>query len=442
MPLELFVYIGAILSGGWSLARPQIGIYYLVLVFPLQTLRYGAMAYTMGAQLIDLVLLGVVIGMFLRRRTALFAEMPLKNLCMAFAVFWYWSLWYGSFLWSLPLPISIGDARFSDWKSIIEMTIFGFVTFAVIKNKAQIETVLIMMCVSMFYVAFDFFQVMSARDLSHYSYLLRYSGLMGYAGVNGLGAFAASMGLLLIGLYCWDLPVFLKLGIPVVSVACLYTVLFSFSRGAYLAFVAGALFIGIAKRSAGIILIFASILVVFAVVPGVSDRITGTYAQSGSSSEGSLDSSSQSRLLVWQDAIELIKSHPILGTGFDSYRYMHRVASLEDTHNYYLKVCLEEGPIGLLLYLALLGGMISQGYRLYRSGSNRFFSSLGLGFAACMVGAAVANVFGDRWTYQQIASYWWVLLAVVGRAQLLSDEANDKVDQVQAAAPELEPALV
>ena len=74
---------------------------------------------------------------------------------------------------------------------------------------------------------------------------------------------------------------------------------------------------------------------------------------------------------------------------------------------------------------------------MFRSSPDRFLSSLGLGFAACMVASAVANFFGDRWTYQQIVSYWWVLLAVVGRAQLLSFEA---VLETQEALPPLEPA--
>jgi O-antigen ligase len=118
---------------------------------------------------------------------------------------------------------------------------------------------------------------------------------------------------------------------------------------------------------------------------------------------------------------------------------MHRVGSLEDTHNYYLKVWLEEGSIGLLLFLALLGAMVRQGYTLFRSSSDRFLASLGLGFAACMVVAAVANFFGDRWTFQQIVSYWWILLAVTGRAQLLASEVKEETHE---AALSLEPVAV
>jgi O-antigen ligase len=419
--------------------QPRMGIYYLVLVFPLQTLRYDAQVYPFGSQIIDLVLLGVVIGMFLRRGTPLFAEMPMKGLIVVFAAWWYWSLWYGSYLWGFPWPVSISDPRFSNWKCIVEMGVLAFVTFAVIKTKEQIGTVLVLMCASALYVAFDFYQVMSVRDLSHFSDEVRYNGLIGYAGVNGLAAFAAGVGALMLGFYNSKLPRLLKIGVPVLLFACLYVVLFAFSRGAYLAFATGALFIGLAKRSVAVVVVFVSLLALCAVIPGVSGRVGGTFTQSDSSTEGTLDTSAYSRILVWQDATELIKEHPLLGTGFDSYHFMHRVGSLEDTHNYYLKVWLEEGSIGLLLFLALLGAMVRQGYTLFRSSSDRFLGSLGLGFAACMVVAAVANFFGDRWTFQQIVSYWWILLAVTGRAQLLASEV--KVESHEAA-PSLEPVAV
>src|SRR5208337_939788 len=209
-------YVGAIIAGLWSLSQPRMGIYYLVLVFPLQTPRYDAMAFPLGAQLIDLVFLAVVVGMFLRRREPLFTEMPMKRLIAVFAVYWYWSLWHGSYLWGFSWPLSISDPRFSDWKCMVELCVLAFVAFEVIKTQEQLKTVLTLMCASAFYVAFDFFQVMSQRDLSHYSYTIRYSGLMGYAGVNGLAAFMASFCVLLLGLYNSKLPQVLKMSIPVV----------------------------------------------------------------------------------------------------------------------------------------------------------------------------------------------------------------------------------
>jgi O-antigen ligase len=128
-------------------------------------------------------------------------------------------------------------------------------------------------------------------------------------------------------------------------------------------------------------------------------------------------------VIIWQDALELVKSFPLRGTGFDTYRLLHRSLGFGDTHNYYLKILVEEGLLGFLIFMALLWKMFQVGYDLFRNSSEPLYSSLGLGFATCMVGLAVVNFFGDRWSYQQVNSDIWILLAVVCRARLLSDEA-------------------
>jgi O-antigen ligase len=435
MPLGFIVYFGAIVAGLWSLSRPRMGIYYLILVFPAQTLRAQAGDYPAGAQLIDLVLLAVVIGMVINNYELNLREMPMRWLLILMPLWWYISLWRGSLLWSIGMPLSIGDPRFSDWKCIAEMQVLAFIAFAVIRRREEIIMAVKLMCLGAFFVAFDFFQVMNQRDLSHYTYQVRYSGLLGYAGVNGLGAFAASMAVLATGIYLGKRPKQLNCYLAVVMAGCIYIVLFSFSRGAYLALAAGALYIAIAKRSTWLIIVLSLGIIAANAIPGVSDRISGTYSSSDGG-EAALDSSAQARIIVWQDAIELIKSHPLLGTGFDSYRYMHRVGSLMDTHNYYLKVWLEEGMAGLLLFFIVLLAMIKQGNDLYRSSPDPFFATMGLAFAACMVAASVSNVFGDRWTYQQIVAYWWIFLAMVGRARALQPET------VKEKSPSREPMLI
>jgi O-antigen ligase len=423
MSLGLIVYAGALVAALWSLNRPRMGLYYLILVFPAQSIRAQAADFPLGAQLVDLVLLAVVAGILLNSFELDLRGMPMKRLVMVMAAWWFASLWYGSFLWTLPLPVSIADPRFSDWKCIVEMQGLGWIAFIVLRKREQMITALKCMCLGTCYVGVDFLLVMSQRDVSHYAAQVRYSGLMGYAGVNGLGAFAASVAALALGLFLGKRPKQLDAYIVAVLIASAYAVLFSFSRGAYVAFAAGALYLAAVKRSTWLLIVLSLAIFAAGALPGVSERVSATYS-GAEGGDAVLDNSAQYRVLVWTDAIELIKTHPLLGTGFGTYRYMHRVSELADTHNYYLKVWLEEGPIGLLLYLAALLAMIRQGQVLFRSSLDPFYKTLGISFAACIVAATVSNIFGDRWTYQQIAAYWWILLAMVGRAQVLSAEEN------------------
>jgi len=81
----------------------------------------------------------------------------------------------------------------------------------------------------------------------------------------------------------------------------------------------------------------------------------------------------------------LFRQNPVLGQGFDTYRWQHRVGIYTDTHNYYLKVLVETGIVGLMLFLFVLAKAMRLGMNLYSTAKEPFLKSLGLGFALLMV---------------------------------------------------------
>lgn len=149
--------------------------------------------------------------------------------------------------------------------------------------------------------------------------------------------------------------------------------------------------------------------------------------------DGALDHSAELRLELWTDAMELFKSNPLLGTGFDSYAYMRRVHNYADTHNIYLKVLVETGVIGLGLFLWLLAKTYRTGYWLFSHTQEPFFSGLGLGLAAWIVCTATASMFGDRWTHFQISGYMWVLAGLVARS--IAIQSSNTIPQPLSAGP-------
>lgn len=441
-----FLYPGAILACLLSLWRPQIGIYFLVLVLPLQTLRYQIQSYPFGGSIIDLVLLAVIVGAFIQRTEPLFGDIPLKGLLFVSFAYWYISLWHGSFFLGLPMPLSLDDLRFSFWKSYVELGFIYFIAFAAIRTREQVRTVLVLMCVTAVAISLDFYSIVSTEDLSHFNDSSRYAGVLGYAGVNGLAAFMSILGLFLAALVTLRVGAKLRVIALVALVGCTYCLLFAFSRGAYLSFAAGLLLIALLQRRFVLGFALAGILGLALVLPSaVSERISGTYVETGSGGEV-LESSAQERVIIWEDALALIRAFPLRGTGFQTYPYMHRSLGYGDTHNFYLKVMVEEGIIGIVIFLAILAQMFKQGIALFRNTDDPFFSAIGIGFASCVAGAAVANIFGDRWSYLQVDSYLWILLALVARSRVL---ANAEVEQVSEpdeqpmvdAFPELTPAF-
>jgi putative inorganic carbon (HCO3(-)) transporter len=87
-----------------------------------------------------------------------------------------------------------------------------------------------------------------------------------------------------------------------------------------------------------------------------------------------------------------------------------------------VKVLVEMGIAGFILFLWLLARILGQGFRLFRRAQDPFFKSLGLGVVGWLVCAVVANLFGDRWTFLQVNGYMWVIAGLVCRAYELEKD--------------------
>jgi O-antigen ligase len=115
-------------------------------------------------------------------------------------------------------------------------------------------------------------------------------------------------------------------------------------------------------------------------------------------------------VILWTDAINMFKANPVVGTGFLTYALMGRVGSYKATHNFSLKMLVETGLTGLLLFLVQLLLFTRTGLQLFSRARDSFLSLIGLGFACLMLTAAIVNIFGDRWMFIQVDSNLWILL--------------------------------
>src|SRR6266700_6379589 len=429
--VPLVLYLAAIaaflLSIFW---RPQAGLYFLIPLLPLQTIRYRIMDLPAGNKLVDLLLLGVIVGALFRGGYR-FTKAPMNKILILFGIFCYVELWRGAFFLNSALPWSISDPRFSNWNNYMVMFVLFAVSAWVIKDVKQIKLVVLLLCLSVLAVDKGFYGTMSDRDTSHFSYEARDGGPLGYAGENGLAVFEAEFILLLLGLNAFQERKSFKVGTWLLVVFCLYCVLFSWSREAYAGLLVGLLFLGLVKQRIVLIGLVAFLLSWQALVPtSVKERVQMTYDKN----EQQLDDSAQDRVTLWNDAMNLFRQNPVLGAGFDTYRWQHRVGIYTDTHNYYLKVLVETGIVGLLLFLFVLAKAMRLGMGLFNSAKDPFLKSLGLGFALLMVCVFVVNLFGDRWLYIEVNGFLWVLLACVVRGQMIEKESQAQASEVKEAA--------
>jgi O-antigen ligase len=393
--------------------KPHIGIYYLVPLLPMQTLRYRFFEYPLGNKLIDIVLLGILIGILVRRDYKLIERGRMVRYALFFTVLLYALLWKGAFYLGGNLPLLPDDPRFSNWKNYIEMFALFIIAVSAIKTTKQMKIVVLLACISLGLVSRSFFNMMRYRDTAAFSYSVRDGGPLGYTGVNGLAAYEVQMTLFILGLYTYQRNIALKSLIIGFLALTGYCIMFSYSRGAYLGFFAGLLAFGILRERKILILMSVFLLTWQVVVPqSVYQRVTMTYDQTSDS----LELSAADRVTLWEDAVNLIESNPVLGTGFDTYEFMHRVGTYKDTHNYYLKVAVESGAIGLMLFLLFLLKLSAAGWRLFRQATDPFLKGMGLGLFLMLIGVWVVNLFGDRWSYIEINGVLWVVAAMVVRS--------------------------
>jgi len=387
----------------------------------------------LGAQFVDLLLLGVVLGLAIKRQKII-PKTPLTRFLLLLCAFYYFSLWEGTFFIDVPLPLWITDPRFSDWKNYVEMFFFALIVASAIREEKQVRTVLLVMAFSVLILNRNYISLLSGRDLKHFTYESREEGLLGYAGVNGLGAFEAMVFSVLLAAYAYARQVWLRVAIGVLAATSLYCLLYTFSRGGYAAALVGLIAVGFLKSRKLLVIAAVIVLTWQTLLPtSVQERIRMTTESEGA---GQLDSSAGERLVLWEDAMNLFKRNPVTGSGFETYRYMYRVERFRDTHNYFVKVLAETGIAGMVLFLVLLWKLTRLGLNLFAKAESPLWAGLGLGFVALMFSLMVANCFGDRWTYPQVDGYLWILLGCVITGLRITNEVH------QADIPEQPDAMM
>jgi putative inorganic carbon (hco3(-)) transporter len=442
--LYLLALTSLILSIFW---KPIAGIFYLVPLIPLQTIRYRTNGLPLGESLVGVMLLGVAIGL-LRQGRPIFPKSKWTRVIVVYGLFTYGSLCLGAFFLnqSFPLP---GNPRFGTWQEYMVMPALLLLTAATAPTKRQIQALIALMCLSTFAADKSFWNSISDRDMSSYSEdLHQEGGSMGYAGTNGLAAFAAQATTFLLALAAYERRSWTKIAYYALALFTLVCLMYSFSRGGYVAFLVGWLFLGVMKQRKLLILLICFAFSWAVLVPqAVRERIEMTYDPQS----GMLDNSASTRLSLWNNAMDVFGSNMFLGTGFNTYEYMHLnkrtdggTGYYQDTHNYYVKVLVETGIVGLFLFLWVLSCFITDSYKLFRHAKDPFYASLGLGLMGWVICAVVANLFGDRWSFLQVNGFMWVLGGLVIHA-LTAEHALETAlspaaqDETEAAAAKTHP---
>jgi O-antigen ligase len=254
-----------------------------------------------------------------------------------------------------------------------------------------------------------------SRTWTNFDESKRDGGPLAY-GSNQTAAFLAQF-----GMFFWGFVQFVKrkkiklIGYLLIA-ATLVAAMYTFSRAGYLAVIFSVFVLAVLKDRKLFLVLGAFLLTWQIVVPtAVSERVNMTQ-----NADGELEASAQERVTLWQDAEKSIARSPIVGEGFATFQLQEHVGDLKDTHNWYVKVMVETGIIGLIMAFFLLQQMLAVSFRLFRRATDPLYQGLGLGLFLAICASIIANFFGDRWTYVEITGFLWVLTAAAIRATELS----------------------
>ena len=134
------------------------------------------------------------------------------------------------------------------------------------------------------------------------------------------------------------------------------------------------------------------------------------------------DASAQGRLVAWKDGIEFAIKNPLLGSGFDGWRWV----TIKDWHNSYVEIMAEHGLIAFSLWMFLLWGTILSLTRLARLG-RKYRKELPwiTNYSTMIRMALLAYATGTMFLG---LSYWDIMYHLVFIAVLLKKFAHEEID--------------
>jgi O-antigen ligase len=404
--------------------RPQVGLYFVTFLIPLQNVRDKLIPFTFGQNMMDFLILGIVISLFLhskKNKNPLPIDRSMVYPSLLLIVGTYSALWVGYFKLGQKMPISFDSEQLILWKNFIELPFLYFITLATVRDRKQVFILIAIMTCTVLLMDFYFYDNARWLDFSHYADDLRdkSGNTFNYLGPNETAGFLAEFTLFLIGLLIMQKKKLWKFLLAGIIAFNFYCVLYYFSRGAYVAVLGGLLFLGLVKEWKIILILVVLLIGWRMVLPGsVVERIEMTESDKG------LDASSESRIDMWSTALGTIKSNPFTGIGFGNTRYLGIASGRGNVrnslHDGYLSVLVEQGVMGLAIILYIFWSGIKRGWRLFKRTDDRDIEGLGLGFAAMITASLIGNLFGTHWFYFDVMGYFWIIFALVMRSSEMS----------------------
>ncbi len=417
-----------------SLFRVDIGILFFITIIPIISVVKKIAEFPAGNNFADYLLISLVIGWLLaakEKNGRIFRSSPVNGAVMLVVVGSIISLLWGSSYTSFSSDINLD--RLMAWKNYMILPVIYFISINNISEEKLVRWIVILVCISMIAMDFNFYSTFRWMNNVHYKDSIRISGTFNMLGPNEMGAFYAIYTFLLLGISYFIENKKFKYFVLFTCACNFYPILFSYSRAAYMSSCAGLFALGLLKDRRIIILLAVLVLAYSYVLPkSVVERIDMTFLDQSSISEvksqssaidvGGVTLDSVGRKELWEKAQGYFKQSPIIGIGFDS--FCHREGMI--THNMYLKILAEQGLVGMMIFIFFTVTLLKQSYKLFTLSAVKLGKGVGLGFFTCIIVYLVGSLTGDQSLYYNLMAIFWLFAGIVASLNLQFIENFEK----------------
>jgi hypothetical protein len=385
--------------------------------------------WPLGEHLPLFLVVAVIVGAILHGKRL--PKSKLYIIWLFIGVYLYFSTWLGAALGNAPAPLWLSNLNFVAWKDYMVIPLLFVATSLVVEDRKAVRMVILITAITVLVIDRGCILEFRNHSMATFDESKRDVGPLDF-GSNLTAAYLA-----LFAMFFWSFLQFIKakkyklLGYGLVAIT-LYATMYMFSRAGYLAVLVSMLVLGLLKDRKLLVILGVFFLTWQAIVPtAVRERVTMTE-----NPYGQLDVSAEERVILLKESWDSFLQSPIVGNGFATFQYGQHVGNLKDTHDWFIKVMVETGVIGLIMYFFLFQQMLVVGYRLFRRGDDPMYRGLGLGLLLALCSSMVSNCFGDRWSYLEITGPLFVLVAAAVRAaQFTAEEPLSEPSPQNSKAP-------
>ncbi|HEU5423178.1 MAG TPA: O-antigen ligase domain-containing protein, partial [Nitrolancea sp.] len=125
------------------------------------------------------------------------------------------------------------------------------------------------------------------------------------------------------------------------------------------------------------------------------------------------DPATKLRLQEYQNALSIIRTHPLFGVGFGAAPSIDQQTGVSSI---YLSIAERAGFLGVAVFLFALGAVVLAGWRAWREAPEGAYNDLLLGLLAALASALVVGVFDHYYfniMFPHMAALFWMTCGLI-----------------------------